>query len=80
MTTQRRSWHVPAVLLLINAIPIGIGSIRLVELLGGPHSSRPTYGSRPRLCRWSCTSWVPWSTRSGERSSSPHGFGGGGPG
>lgn len=36
MTAQRRSWHVPVVLLLISAIPISIGSIRLVELLGGP--------------------------------------------
>ena len=35
-TGQHRSWPVPASLLLLSAIPLAAGSLRLVQLAGGP--------------------------------------------
>ncbi len=35
-TGQRRSWPVPASLMLLSAIPLAAGSLRLVQLAGGP--------------------------------------------
>lgn len=35
-TGQRRSWPVPAALVALSAIPLAAGSLRLVQLAGGP--------------------------------------------
>jgi uncharacterized membrane protein len=35
-TGQRRSWPVPAALMVLSAIPLAAGSLRLVQLAGGP--------------------------------------------
>jgi uncharacterized membrane protein len=35
-TGQRRSWPVPASLMVLSAIPLAAGSLRLVQLAGGP--------------------------------------------
>lgn len=36
MTTRQRSWPVPAAMVVLSAIPLLAGSLRLVELAGGP--------------------------------------------
>jgi hypothetical protein len=33
---QSRSWPVPAALVALSAIPLAAGSLRLVQLAGGP--------------------------------------------
>jgi uncharacterized membrane protein len=36
MTTRQRSWPVPAAMVALSAVPLLAGSLRLVELAGGP--------------------------------------------
>ena len=36
MTTERRSWRIPTALIALSVIPVVAGSLRVVELSGGP--------------------------------------------
>lgn len=36
MTTKQRSWPVPVVLVVLSAIPVTAGTLRLIEVAGGP--------------------------------------------
>jgi Predicted membrane protein (DUF2306) len=48
-TARRSSWRVPATLAVLSAIPVVAGSLRLVEIAGGPHllTANPRIAASP---------------------------------
>ena len=55
---SRRDVGVPLGLVALGLIPLIAGTLRLIQLAGGPDRWRRTPGLRPRLCRWWRISWV----------------------
>jgi hypothetical protein len=73
-------WWTGFGLLVLAAVPVAAGATRLVELAGGPRSSRSTRASQRRPRRQSSTSPAARSTSSAASFSSPLPSDVGGPG
>ena len=73
----RDKWSrtVPLALVILSLIPVIFGSLRLVEIAGGPQvmPTNPRI-DEPHPHLWWCTCWARPSTPCSARSSSPPGY------